>query len=272
MSTQEPRLSAPYPRGPNEAAEEDSWEADIRIFVTILVRYRISNETTAEHLLSLFDAPENDSLVFYYACIHLLRATRRFHAAGQHIALIATLFRLLKEEGLRRDDPSGEDAFGLSFLFPTLRRLASLRTMPIPPGYEYIACAGGVTPDPKYVKDGSFLTQLARYGRQQEGMVRLWSLVGRLEADRVLGEPGGMSLLLNSGIPDALEYPAQRGVWERLWAALLRCGEDKTFGEWGPEKTRAYQDVARKIARDDRVSWEWRGRFALLLEELEKEI
>ncbi|KAJ7676372.1 hypothetical protein B0H17DRAFT_1139940 [Mycena rosella] len=262
MASQEPRLCAPYPRGANEAVEEKAWNATIHAFVNNLVIHKLSQDTTAAQLFVLFDAPENDCLLFYVACTHLLRATRQFREAAEHIALIATLLGLLKDEGIRRDSPDGEDAFEFSFAGDILRELGG-ETPPVPPGYTYNEITFRLDADPGYIKDDSFLTELARYGREQEGMVRLWSLAGRLEADRILGSPGGMSLLLNGGFQDAFEDPRQCRVWETLWAALLRCGEDKTFGDWDPETTRCYMEIARKIARDKRASWEWRGRFAV---------
>ncbi|KAJ7688817.1 hypothetical protein B0H17DRAFT_1202684 [Mycena rosella] len=107
--------------------------------------------------------------MFYYVCIHLLHATREGSFAGQHITLIAGLLRLLKEEGLARDNPEGENASALGFLkFPTLLQLGP--DIPILPGSKYIPGTVGLSPDPEYVKGDSFLNDLAQYGREHEAM------------------------------------------------------------------------------------------------------
>ncbi|KAF8211465.1 hypothetical protein K438DRAFT_1807346 [Mycena galopus ATCC 62051] len=277
MSTQEPRLPAPYAEAPNESAEEqDAWEAAINTFVTHLVICKLSQETTAAELFALFNAPQHQPLLFYYACADLLKATREFTDAAEHIALIAALFRLLKEEGLRREGPNGEDAFGNAVVFPTLRALAS--DIPAPPGYKYDPIVFELVRDTDYVKDESFSTYFAEYARSHEGLLRFWSLVGRLDADGLLGSatPGAMPLLFHSGgvLLRALEEPVNRGVWETLWAAVLCCDEGMAEGQWGaghPEWLDGFKDAASKISGDERAPLEWRARFALILEELQKE-
>ncbi|KAJ7050403.1 hypothetical protein C8F01DRAFT_1237824 [Mycena amicta] len=56
-----------------------------------------------------------------------------------------------------------------------------------------------------------------------------------------------------------------RGVWETLWAALLRLEEDDLPSG---EQT-AFTDAARKIAEDESVPMEWRARFAAIVEQFE---
>ncbi|KAJ7097676.1 hypothetical protein C8R44DRAFT_811915, partial [Mycena epipterygia] len=224
-------------------------------------------EATPAQLFALFDSPEHQPLLFYYACSYLLSATCEF-GEGQHVGLVAGLFGLLKEEGLKRDGPDGLGAFANAIVFPTLRACAS--DIPAPPGYK--RNGGTLDPDPEYVKDDSFLTDLAEYGRKHEGQLRLWSLVGRLEADRILGDPGSMSLLFHQGplLLCALEDPAQRGVWETLWEAVLHCDEEMAWGEWGASTVGArewlseFKDAVRTIAEDERAPMQWRGRFAVL--------
>ncbi|KAJ7868189.1 hypothetical protein B0H13DRAFT_2064593 [Mycena leptocephala] len=279
MASPDFRLPKPYKEAPNESEkEQDAWEADIGTFVTNLVIYKLSPETTAAQLFAPFDAPEHQPLLFYYACAHLLRTTREISDAAEHIPLLAALFELLKEEGLKRDGPDGERTFANTIVFPTLRGL--LDDIPAPPGYTYNAVSFTLVSDPEYVKDDddSFLADLAEYAREHEGLLRLWSLVARLEADRILGEPGSMSLLFHQApvLLRALEDPVQRGVWETLWAAVLHCDEEMAYGEWGAgaemcEWLGPFKDAARKIAGDERAPLEWRGRFAVILEELEKE-
>ncbi|KAI0039386.1 hypothetical protein FA95DRAFT_1599853 [Auriscalpium vulgare] len=269
-----PRLPAPYAEGANASGQEqDAWEAAINAFVTNVVLYKLSSETTAAQLFALFDAPEHQPTLFYYACADLLSATREYSDAGEHIALIAALFELLKEEGLRRDDADGFGAFGNAVVFPTLRRLVS--DIPAPPGrYKLDTATYILVPDPEYVEADSFLCDLAQYAREREGLLRLWSLIARLEADRILGDPGSMSLLFHQGpvLLLALADPVQRGVWETLWAAVLRCEEDMTYGTWGAgsEWLGPFKDAARQIVRDERAPMESRARFALILEALEK--
>jgi hypothetical protein len=113
------------------AGVNEEWEAALNIrrrWVANLVRCELSREKTALQLFELFDAPEdlpNPELFYYYACAELLEATREYSEAGEHIALIAGLFGLLKAEGLKRDGPRGESVFGNSIFFPTLRQLAA---------------------------------------------------------------------------------------------------------------------------------------------------
>ncbi|KAJ7233126.1 hypothetical protein B0H12DRAFT_1076674 [Mycena haematopus] len=262
-------LPAPYTEPPNESseAEQDEWAAAISTF--------LSPETTAAGLFALFDAPEHQPLLFYYACADLLKATREFSDAAEHIALIAALFGLLKEEGLRRDGPDGHGAFGNAIVFPTLRALVC--DLPVPPGYKSDTVTFALARDPDCVHD-SFQTDLAEYARSHEGLLRLWSLIGRLEADGLLGSetPGTMSLLFHQApvLLCALEEPVNRGVWETLWAAVLRCDEEMGDGQWGsgdPEQLGSFKDAVRKIVGDERAPLEWRARFAVILEELEKE-
>ncbi|KAF7355027.1 hypothetical protein MSAN_01418200 [Mycena sanguinolenta] len=271
-------LPAPYAEPPNDSseAEQDEWAAAINTFVNNLVICKLSHETTAAELFALFDAPQHQPLLFYYACADLLKATREFSDAAEHIALIAGLFGLLKEEGLRRDGPDGHGAFGNAVVFPTLRALAS--DVPAPPGYKFDTLAFALVRDPEYVPNDSFLADLAEYARSHEGMLRFWSLVGRLEADGLLGSetPGTMSLLFHPApmLMRALEEPVNRGVWETLWAAVLHCDEEMGDGQWGSgdaEGLALLKDAARKIAADDRAPLEWRARFAVILEKFEKE-
>ncbi|KAJ6565244.1 hypothetical protein DFH09DRAFT_1363852 [Mycena vulgaris] len=277
MADPEPRLPAPYTEGPNESEQEqDGWNAAIRAFVTNLVLYKLSHDTTAVELFALFDAPEHQPMLFYHACADLLSAMREFADAREHVALVAALFGLLKEEGLKRDDADGLSAFGNAIVFPTLRALLS--DIPGPPGYKYDGVEFMLVPDPGYVKGDSFATELAEYGREHEGLLRLWSLVGRLEADSVLAEPGAFSLLFHQAplLLRALEDPVQRGVWETLWEAVLRCDEEMVYGAWGlgegtVEWLEPFRDALRTIAEDERAPVEWRGRFAFILEALEKE-
>jgi hypothetical protein len=125
MVASDPLLPGPYAEGPNESAQEqDEWEAAITTFTTHLVIYKLSHDTTPAQLLALYDAPEHQPLLFYFACAKLLSATREFSEAGEHLGLVAGLFELLKAEGLRRDGPDGYGAFGNAIVFPTLRALA----------------------------------------------------------------------------------------------------------------------------------------------------
>ncbi|KAJ7429280.1 hypothetical protein B0H11DRAFT_2147099 [Mycena galericulata] len=251
---------------------KEEWEAALNIrrrWVTNLVRCELSRERTALQLFELFDAPEglpNPELFYYYACTELLEATREYSEAGENIALIAGLFGLLKAEGLKQDGPRGESVFGNSIFFPTLRQLAA--DIPAPPGYTFDEVTFALERDPGYVKGDSYAADLAEYARKHEGQLRFWSLVGRLDADGLLGSnrPGlGVMPLLD---------PVNRGVWETLWAAVLRCDEEMACGQWGrddPERLGEFKDSARKIAGDETVPLVWRGRFAVMLEELEKE-
>ncbi|KAJ7738996.1 hypothetical protein B0H16DRAFT_1729670 [Mycena metata] len=277
MAHAEPKLPPPYTEGPDASeTAQDAWEAAIGAFVTNLVIQKLTSDTTPTELFSLFDTPEHQPLLFYYACSHLLRATRENTDAAEHSGLIAALFGLLKEEGLKRDGPDGPGAFGNAIVFPTLRALLS--DVPAPPGYIYDQVEFGLVPDSGLVKDDStFLAALAEYARAHEGQLRLWSLVGRLEADRVVGEPGTMSLLFHQGsvLLRALADPVQRGVWETLWTAVLHCEEEMDYGAWGSgaetvEWLGSFKDAVRQIAGDERASLEWQARFAVILEELEK--
>jgi hypothetical protein len=126
--------------------------------------------------------------------------------------------------------------------------------------------------DPEYVKGDSFQADLAEHARKHEGQLRFWSLVGRLDADELLGSDapgvGAMALLHHQGpqLLRALEDPVNRGVWETLWAAVMRCDEEMAYGQWGShnlERLAEFNDAARKIVGDARVSLLWRGRFAV---------
>ncbi|KAJ7223288.1 hypothetical protein GGX14DRAFT_657841 [Mycena pura] len=268
---------------PFEEVKEE-WEAALdlrRRWVANLVRCELSHEKTALQLFELFDVPDdlpNTELFYYSACAELLEATREYSDAGEHIALIAGLFALFKAEGLKRDGPRGESVFGNSVFYPTLRQLAA--EIPAPPGYTFDEVSFALERDPGYVKGESYAADLAEYARKHEGQIRFWSLVGRIDADGLLGSdrPGlGVMPLLVHGAPvllRALEDPVNRGVWETLWAAVLRCDEEMAYGQWGsdePERLGKFKDAARKIAGDETAPLVWRGRFALMLEELEKQ-
>ncbi|KAJ6507621.1 hypothetical protein DFH09DRAFT_1101009 [Mycena vulgaris] len=173
-------------------------------------------------------------------------------------------------EGLKRDDPYGVHTFMNTFVSPTLRQLA--HDIPVPPGYKHNELAFALERDPEYIKGDSFHADLAEYAQKHEGQLRFWSLVGRLDADGLLGSDapgvGAMPLLLHQGprLLCALEDPVNRGVWETLWAAVLRCDEKMAYGRWGShnlERLAEFEDAARKIAGDARVSLLWRGRFAI---------
>ncbi|KAJ7458742.1 hypothetical protein B0H11DRAFT_183611 [Mycena galericulata] len=263
---------------------KEEWEAALNIhrrWVANLVRCELSREKTARQLFELFDAPEglpNPELFYYYACTELLEATREYSEAGEHIALIAGLFGLLKAEGLKQDGPRGESVFGNSIFFPTLRQLAA--DIPAPPGYTFDEVTFALERDPGYVKGDSYAADIAEYARKHEGQLRFWSLVGRLDADGLLRSDrpglGVMPLLVHGArvLLRALEDPVNRGVWETLWAAVLRCDEEMAYGQWGsddPERLGEFKDAARKIAGDERAPLVWRGRFSVMLEELEKE-
>jgi hypothetical protein len=144
--------------------------------------------------------------------------------------------------------------------------------IPAPPGYTFDDVAFALERDPGYVKGDSYAADLAEYARKHEGQLRFWSLVGRLDADGLLGsdQPGlGVMPLLVHGarvLLQALEDPVNRGVWETLWAAVLRCDEEMAYGQWGsddPERLGEFKDAARKIAGDETVPLVWRGRFAV---------
>jgi hypothetical protein len=144
----------------------------------------------------------------------------------------------------------------------------------VPPGYKHNRGAFALEQDPEYVKGDSFQADLAEYARKHEGQLRFWSLVGRLDADGLLGSDapgvGAMPLLFHQGpqLLRALEDPASRDVWETLWAAVLHCDEEMAYGQWGShmhsrERLTEFKDAARKIAGDARVPLLWRGRFAV---------
>ncbi|KAJ7074588.1 hypothetical protein C8F01DRAFT_1101042 [Mycena amicta] len=270
-TTTRPTLPSPYTEGPNESAEEqDAWVSAINNFITHLVICDLDCDTTAEQLFEPFTDRQHQPLLFYYACAALLQATRENTEAGEYVGLIAGLFARLKEEGLKRDGPNGYGAYGNAVVFPTLRSLLS--DVPAPPGYKSDEVNFILVPDNDYVKDpDTHLTRLAEYAHAHQGLVRLWSLVGRLEADNTLCEPGpgAYSRLFHpaSALLRALEDPLQRGVWETLWAALLRLEDDDLLsgGLWTTQdkEQTAFKDAARKIAEDETVPIEWRARFAL---------
>ncbi|KAJ6559984.1 hypothetical protein B0H19DRAFT_1260652 [Mycena capillaripes] len=92
------------------SAVTEEWEAALNIrrtWAANLVRCELSCEKTPLQLFEFFDAPDdlpNPELFYYYACAELLELTRDYRDAGEHIALIAELFGLLKAEGLKRDE------------------------------------------------------------------------------------------------------------------------------------------------------------------------
>ncbi|KAJ7036770.1 hypothetical protein C8F04DRAFT_1257648 [Mycena alexandri] len=273
MLDSEPRLPAPFRQGPNAtAAERSAWEASISRYVANLVAYKLSQETSASKLFAAFYTPEHDALLFYYACAHLLSATARISEAGKHLGLIAELFRRLKQEGLRRDGPNGLCTFGNAIVLPALRALVG--DIPAPPGHRYDRARLILVPDPGYIQRSSFPNDLVKYRRKQEGLIRLWGLVARLESDHIVGEPGSMSLVFHQTplLLRALEDPVQRGVWETLWASVLQCEED--MEGWGAgvgaQWLGPFKDALRTLVRDSRTPIEWRGRFCMILEALER--
>jgi hypothetical protein len=73
-----------------------------------------------------------------------------------------------------------------------------------------------------------------------------------------------MVIALSSGAGAAAPL-INRGVWETLWAALLRCDKGLVYG-WGSgdrEWLDSFKDAARKIAGDERAPLHWRARFAV---------
>ncbi|KAJ7642580.1 hypothetical protein DFH06DRAFT_1137134 [Mycena polygramma] len=265
----------------------ETWDVTLANFIDNLFIHELSKGRTAQQLLALFDTPENlgvDSPEFFYyhACDELLSATREHSEAGAHISLLAELFALLRTEGFKRDpDQNDSDAvFTMMTIVigPTLRELGD--DIPVPPGYmsnEQLT----LEEDPEYVQSDSFQADLAEYARKHEGQLRFWSLVGRLDAHGLFGTGarglGIWPLLFHQGrdLLPGLENPVNRGVWETLWAAVLHCEEGMGHGQWGSqpnsvERLAGFKDAARTIAVDDRVPLLWRGRFALILECLEK--
>ncbi|KAJ7061579.1 hypothetical protein C8F01DRAFT_1137801 [Mycena amicta] len=286
MSNPAPRLPKPFAEGPNASAEEQEvWTAAIDTFINHLVAHKLSHQATAAQLFleARFNSPHHRDLLYYYACASLFTATQENSEAGDYIPLIAELFKLLKEEGLRRDkDRYAYVSWGNAVVFPTLRAVAD--DIPAPPGYKLDEIKYQLVPDAEYVKNDTHNSELASYVRKHEGKIRFWSLVGRLEALHVFGDgdtAGYMSLLYHSGgaLLRALEQPALRGVWETAWAAvpMLRQGNGGfPSGKWNggdgdrERKWRAsFLDAASKIAGDERASLEWRGRFAVIVESLQ---
>ncbi|KAJ7056844.1 hypothetical protein C8F01DRAFT_1155342, partial [Mycena amicta] len=290
MSHPAPRLPKPYTEPPNESAEElEVWAIAIEASINHIVVHKLSHQTTASQLFldARFNSPLHQDLLYYHACAYLLTATREHSEAGDYIPLIAELFTLLKEEGLRRDkDRSAHITWGRSVVFPFLR--AIIAEIPAPPGYILNEIEFKLVPDAEYVQDdATYLRDVASYARQHEGMIRFWSLVGRLEAMRVYGDgtfADSWSLMCHSGesLLRALEQPALRGAWETLWASvpMLRpgngqfpSGECKGTGshdERTQEWRASFLDAARRIAGDERASMEWRGRFAIIVDSLER--
>ncbi|KAJ7642582.1 hypothetical protein DFH06DRAFT_1477357 [Mycena polygramma] len=269
-----PALSVPEPQ-----CEQQPWEAALTTFVENLFMYQLPQSPTAQRLFESFDTPENlrvgSPASFYHrACAELLDDTREYMEAGGQIKVIAELFGLLRAEGLKRDLGDDESTLTTDFVGPKLRALA--HDIPVPPGYKHNELAFTLEPDPAYVTGDSFQTELWQYGRKHQGQLRFWSLVGCLDADGFLGTAPGdgrWALEFHQGpwLLDALEHPANRGVWETLWAAVLRCGEGMVA--WGSgnedvQRLAEFKDAARTVAQDERVGLLWRGRFAMMLEEL----
>ncbi|KAJ7607103.1 hypothetical protein DFH06DRAFT_1149577 [Mycena polygramma] len=273
-----PDLPVPEPQG-----EQQPWEAALTTFVENLFMYQLPQSPTAQRLFESFGTPEdlgadNAASFYYRACAELLDDTREYMEAGGQIRVIAELFELLRAEGLKRDPEGGESTFITDFVGPKLRALA--HDIPVPPGYKHNELAFTLEPDLEYIKGDSFQTELWQYGRKYQGQLRFWWLVGRLDANGFLGAgaPGDArwALEFHQGprLLDALEHPVNRGVWETLWAAVLRCGEGMVA--WGSDNENVqrlaeFKEAARRIAEDDRVELLWRGRFAMMLEELEGE-
>ncbi|KAJ7511232.1 hypothetical protein B0H11DRAFT_2183273 [Mycena galericulata] len=200
--------------------------------LTNLVIYKLSPNTTLGQLFALFDAPQHQPLLFYYARAHLLRATRvqLRSAAAEHIALVAALYGLLKEEGLRWDGPDGEDAFGNTIVFLTLRELVRrVQRYPRTPGVH-------VRWDPIRAGSRSLHTSF---------------LISACTKDFCASRRRAASrpVLLR-----AVEDPIQPEVWETLWTVVLRCEEEMAYGAWGAgsEDLAPFKDAARTIAADDR--------------------
>ncbi|KAJ6471775.1 hypothetical protein C8R47DRAFT_743577 [Mycena vitilis] len=264
-------MSAPKLPVPELQDGPETWEATLTTFVKNLVMHELSQASTADQLLALFETPENlraySPAVFYFiACAELLDATVEDTRAGQHIALIAELFGLLRAEGLKRD-PDGVFTLMTLFVGPMLRQLA--HDVPVPPGYRIVGGSSMLEGDSEYVKGDSFQADLAEYARKHEGQLRLWSLVGRLDAHGLF--PLGLwplifhqRLALLAGIED----PVNRGVWETLWVAVWHCEEGMGHGQWGSQpnsvqRLAGFMEAASTIAVDDRVPLLWRGRFAV---------
>ncbi|KAJ6479503.1 hypothetical protein C8R47DRAFT_1137076 [Mycena vitilis] len=260
----DPVLPAPF----TSTTEEEAWEAAISTYITHIVIYKLSPETTPAALFAPFAAPQHPPLLFAHACAHLLRATRETSEAGAYIPLLGGLFGLLKDEGLRRDADNADavGAWGNAVVFPTLRALAS--DIPAPPGYTYDSVEFVLVPDADYVQDDADLSAFADYARAHAGLLRFWVFVARLEADGLLGSPAGsggtMSLLFHRPpiLLRGLEDPVQRGVWETLWAAVGGSGdaEDLNLPDVADDEL---SEAARKIARDEKTPVQWRGRFAV---------
>ncbi|KAJ7642581.1 hypothetical protein DFH06DRAFT_1213925 [Mycena polygramma] len=266
----------------SDLQEVESWKATLATFVNDLFIHELPQGRTAHQLLALFDTPESlgvdhPQFFYYHACDKLLSATRRHSEAGEHIAVIAELFGLLRVEGVRRD-PEEDDSEAVFTMMtvvvgPTLRGFGHTSDIPVPPGYK-LKAPFSLEQDPEHVKSDSFQVELAEYARKHEGQLRFWSLVGRLEADGLFGigpgGAGGWSLMLHQGreLLYALENPVNHGVWETLWAAVLHCDEEMAYGDWGNseydvEWLAEFKDAARKIAGDDRAPLLWRARFAV---------
>ncbi|KAF7311941.1 hypothetical protein MIND_00205500 [Mycena indigotica] len=281
-----PRLPNPYTEGPDASEEEqDAWATGIDSFIQHLVANKINHQTTATQVFldSGFNEPQHQDLLYYYSCAGLLTATRENSQAGPYILIIAEFFKLLKEEGLKRDKtPSAHRSWGNAVVFPTLRGIAD--DIPVPPGFKYDPLAFSVGPDAEYVRnDDTYLSDIASYTQEQEGMIRFWSLVGHLEALHVFvdgSSAGAMTLLYHSGpsLIRALETPALRATWETVWAAvpMLQPGNGQfPNGTWNGDADErsvqwraAFLDAANTIALDERAPMEWRGRFAIIARSL----
>ncbi|KAJ7336813.1 hypothetical protein DFH08DRAFT_813129 [Mycena albidolilacea] len=249
MATTDLRLPEPYIEDPNEAvevcqAEGAAWEAAIRAFVANIVISKLSPETTPTQLFTLFNEPQHQPILFYCACAQLLAVMRELRVAEEHIALIAALFGLLKKEGLARDTNPDEDC---------------PEDVPVPPGYE--DHHGMLVQHPEY--EGSLS------GRSSQNTRASTRGCCAYDADDCLldpGRPGEWLLVFYQGqeLLRALENPINCGVWETLWAALLRCDRGLVYG-WGSgdlERLDSFKDAARKIAGDERAPLHWRARFA----------
>nr|GAT49064.1 predicted protein [Mycena chlorophos] len=285
----EPRLPKPYAEGPDASeTEQDAWSTSIDTFISHLIQTKLSAKTTASQLFldARFGAPQHKPALYYWACGSLLRATREHPLAGDFIPMVAELFRLIKEEGVKRDeDELARVTWGNAFVHPVLRAIAD--DVPVPPGYKLDPLQSELVIDPEYVEDDededALLSALAEYGVQHQGMLRFWSLVGRLEAMHVFGDgdsAGAMTLRYHSGdaMLRVLEFPLILAPWETCWAAvpMLKPGNDRfPAGKWnaGDERAKGWREeflsAAKKIVEDERPTMEWRGRFAILVEALE---
>ncbi|KAJ7088439.1 hypothetical protein B0H15DRAFT_800914 [Mycena belliarum] len=266
-----PTLPAPYADGPDASEEEqDAYAAAIDAFVTHLVLYNLSEETTAAELFKPFATPEHQPMLFAYACANILSATHELSDAAPHLPLLAALFALLKDEGLRRDGNDGMGMWGNTIVFPALRGLLS--DVPAPPGHSYDPVSFALIPSSS--APDVALPALASYARSQSQYLRLWGLVSLLESSGALA-PGSFTLLFHQApaLLRGLEDPLQRGTWESLWvAAGAGQDDDMDWGKWGKGDSGLgpFTGALKTIAQDKRAPLEWRARFALIWEELEQ--